>query len=295
MDDPRIGHLMGKNAMENARVVILGFPGDEGVRRNGGRVGAAQAPDAIRTQLYNLTPDARNYDAWCEMLAQTFDAGNILVTGNVEQDQEVLGEKVSEVLQAGAIPIILGGGHETAFGHFLGYAKRHAPVHIINIDAHADVRPLKNSRAHSGSPFFQALEYPDAMCAGYAVYGLAPWSVAHAHVDYLQKKNCTYCWKDEVSRAKLEAAFGALDSPTMVTMDMDVVDRAGAPGVSAPASGGLDMKDFWYVAYLAGRSSEVTSLDIVEVNPVLDIDNQTVKAAAVAIWYFLQGMVEKYC
>ncbi len=261
-DDPRIGHLTGKTAPKNARIVIIGFPSDEGVRRNGGRVGAAQAPALIREQLYKLTPDARQYEAWCTLLAHTHDAGNIQVTGDLEQDQEMLAKKVGEVLEAGAIPVILGGGHETAFGHFLGYAKRQTPVHIINIDAHADVRLLKNGQAHSGSPFYQALEYPGALCKGYAVYGLAPWSVAHAHVAYLQKKNCTYCWKDDVTRQRLEAAFSALEGSTLVTLDMDVVDRSSAPGVSAPASDGLALTDLFYTAYLAGRSPAVTSLDV---------------------------------
>lgn len=291
-DDLRLGHwLVQQNKVP--RVALIGFPSDAGVKRNGGRPGAALAPDAIREMLYRLTPDARNYTAFCDLIAAASDLGNVQVTGDVDKDQQHLGDALAPLLLQETIPIVIGGGHETAFGHFLGYAKSRQPVQIVNVDAHADVRPLKNGKAHSGSPFFQALEYGEGVCLGYTVLGLSPVSVAQTHTRYLSDKGCTFHWRDELDLPFLQAWFAGLQRPTMVTLDMDVVHQAEAPGVSAPAADGIPLNLLYEAAYLAGKSPFVRSLDLVEVNPRVDKDLQTTRAAAVTLWYFLCGLTER--
>ncbi|MEM8488174.1 MAG: formimidoylglutamase [Bacteroidota bacterium] len=291
-DDLRLGHWLVEQK-KRPRVAFVGFPSDAGVKLNGGRPGAADAPGAIRKMLYKLTPDSRNYAAFCALLKRTTDLGNVQVSGDVDLDQQHLGEVLAPLLQQETIPIVLGGGHETAFGHFLGYAKSAQPVHITNIDAHADVRPLKNGKAHSGSPFFQALEFGANVCHGYTVLGLSPLSVAQAHIQYLMEKGCVFHWRNEIDHAFLHTYFTDLKQPTMLTLDMDVVHQAEAPGVSAPAADGIPLKLVYEAAYLAGKSPFVKSLDLVEVNPLVDKDLQTVRAAAVTLWYFLCGLTER--
>src|SRR5699024_524042 len=171
--DPRLAHFL-QASNKHPKVALIGFPSDEGVKRNGGRPGAAGAPDEIRKQLYKLTPDAQNIEAFTSILEQTIDAGNITVSGELEADQQRLGEVVAEYLKKDIIPIILGGEHGTAFGHFLGYAKADLKTSIFNLDAHTDVRPLKNGKSHSGSPFRQALEHKSGCCKQYSVAGLQP-------------------------------------------------------------------------------------------------------------------------
>lgn len=292
-NDLRLGHLITAQTDKSPKVVIVGFPSDEGISRNGGKVGASEAPDLIRQALYKLTPDPRTYDAFHRLLGQTLDAGNVSVSGEVESDQQRLGSLIAQWLSEDVIPIILGGGHETAFGHFLGYVEKNTPVEILNIDAHADVRPLKGGLAHSGSPFYQALEHPSRICEKYSVLGLAPWSVSRAHVQYLESKSASYNWLDEVTPALLEEHFGSLNKPTMVTLDMDAVAQGSAPGVSAPAAMGLPLQVFCHAAFLAGTSRFVSSIDLVEVSPPHDIHERTTRAAALVIWHFLKGLAER--
>ena len=79
----------------------------------------------------------------------------------------------------------------------------------------------------------------------------------------------------------------------MVTFDMDAVDQAFAPGVSAPCVNGLH-HDLWLTAaYLAGRNEQVSSFDLSEVNPSFDRDGQTAKLAALTIWQFLLGLSQR--
>ena len=109
-------------AGEAPRAVLIGFPTDEGVLRNGGRPGAARGPAEIRRWLVRLTPDARDAARFTTLLEHTADLGDIALTGNLDADQAALGEVVGGQLRLGRFIILLGGGRETVFGHFLGYA-----------------------------------------------------------------------------------------------------------------------------------------------------------------------------
>lgn len=291
-DDPRVGHLLGRALGEatEARVVLLGFPSDEGVRRNGGRPGAARAPNSIRQHLYAFTPDARHFDAFTHLLLHTADLGDLVLGPSLEANQERLGEALAPWLERGAVPIILGGGHETSYGHFLGYVRAGRGTGIVNLDAHADVRPLKDGLGHSGSPFRQALEHESGSCTGYTVAGVLPHSLAQAHAAYLSARGARWTWRGDLDREHLEALFTQAEAPLFATFDMDAVDQAYAPGVSAPAAGGLTA-DLWLdAAFEAGRSPLVTSIDLVEVNPEHDPEHRTARLAALTLWHLLRGL-----
>ncbi len=286
-DDPRVGRLLG-NDLRKARTVIVGFPSDSGVRRNGGRPGATEAPDAIREHLYRMTPDARNSGPFTDTLDGTVDLGNLPVTGHTDEDQERLGAFLAPYLECGVIPIILGGGHETSFGHFLGYVRANLNVHPINIDAHPDVRPPVAEGAHSGSPFRQMLMHSN--CSGYTVAGLQPHSTAPAHVQWMQERGCSYHWRSETNEQLLRTIYTVTTGPVMASFDLDAVDAAFAPGVSAPNAGGLTPESWLRAAYEAGACPRVGSVDLVELCPPLDQDGRSARLAALTIWTFLAGL-----
>jgi len=291
-NDPRLGHLLGDDP-EPLSAVLLGFSVDEGVVRNGGRPGAAEAPDRLREQLYGMTPDARRGEAFRHLLRHTQDLGNLKNDGSLATRQAALGKSLASHLRRETVPIILGGGHETAYGHFLGYAKAETDVTILNWDAHPDVRPLIENKPHSGSSFRQALEHPSGCCQHYAVAGLQPHSTAAAHLQFIDDQNGRYAWTDELTRSAITKRYETLSGPTMETFDLDAVDQAQAPGVSAPAVGGLD-RDLWlHAAYRAGRCPQVTSVDIVELNPRVDVDDRTARLAALTVMQVLRGLSDR--
>jgi formiminoglutamase len=247
-DDPRLGQCAefwrdGQPRLQSGRPVLVGFPQDEGVRRNRGRLGAAGAPAAIRHWLYFLTPwDAsRGTDlAALDLL----DLGDIRIEGGLEESQNALAEVIAVLLTAGSVPIVLGGGHETAFGHYLGYVRAGRDVAILNLDAHLDVRPLVEGKGHSGSPFRQALEHPHRPLPGerYACLGAQPFSVSRQHARYVHDKGGVIRWCDEIrndpgpiflQECERLAARGC---SVYLTLDSDVVRQADVPGVSATQS-----------------------------------------------------------
>lgn len=294
-DDPRLGHLLGGTDRDaaDATAVLLGFPVDEGVVRNGGRPGAAEAPDRIRQWLYRMTPDARRYGAFVDLLRHLMDLGDLPADASLATLQEHLGEVLGPHLRQGRVPITLGGGHETAYGHFLGYVEAERDVSILNWDAHADVRSPIDGQPHSGSPFRQALVHPSGRCRHYTVAGLLPHSTAPAHLDFVDEHDGRYLWSDDLSRDAVDRLYERATAPLMVTFDLDAIDQTHAPGVSAPAAGGLSQNLWLHAAYRAGRSPTVTSIDLVELNPNVDIDDRTARLAALTMMEILRGLTDR--
>ncbi len=289
-DDLRVGSVIGTALGGGGwELVLIGFPSDEGVRRNHGRPGAAEAPDEIRRNFYRSTLPAGN-SRFRELLRRTRDFGNLRMSGNLESDQDRLGKVVGGLLSEGILVAILGGGHETAFGHFLGYVAAGRPVHIVNWDAHPDVRPLRNGVGHSGSPFRQALEHPSGSCLSYSVLGIQERSSVESHLEFVRDRGGKVVPIDGLGPDAGQRILDQLEGPVMVSFDLDVVDQAYAPGVSAPATGGMSSREWLQAARAAGRCAAVTSVDFVEVCPTLDRDRQTSRLAAAGLWNFLCGV-----
>ncbi|ENT4887980.1 formimidoylglutamase, partial [Salmonella enterica] len=150
------------------QIALMGFACDEGVKRNAGRPGAAGAPDALRKALANM--------ACHDGHERLVDLGNwVAPTPDLEGAQQALRDAVSRCLRAGMHTLVLGGGHETAFGHGAGVLDAFAQesVGIINLDAHLDLRQA--DRATSGTPFRQLAQLCDAQRRAfhYACFGVS--------------------------------------------------------------------------------------------------------------------------
>lgn len=267
-------------------LALLGICCDCGVRRNLGREGARDAPDLLRRALAN--------QAW-HLPVSCYDAGNLSCPdGDLEALQEEEAGWVDRLLEAGHFPLLLGGGHEVAFGGYLGLA-RHLERHgtggrlgIVNFDAHFDLRsaPLPSS----GTPFLQMAQDRLRRQAPFRYLCLGISEVGNSAA--LFQKACslgaTWLRDEELTPWNLGAAERAvrefLDGcdALYLSIDLDVLPASVAPGVSAPAARGVSLE---VVEHLLGvvRASAGKKLrvaDIAEYNPRFDIDGRTAKVAA---------------
>jgi arginase family enzyme len=125
------------------------------------------------------------------------------------------------------------------------------------------------------------------------VAGLQPHAVARAHVDLVTTRGGQAVFAGQLTPERLRALFTGLRAPALVSFDLDAVDQAFAPGVSAPAARGLSPERWLEAAFLAGRSPAVTSVDLAELNPALDRDDQAARLAAVTVWEILRGLATR--
>lgn len=291
MQDLRIKNLLesGRDQVKDPSFVMVGCPVDEGVERNGGRKGAAQAPSLIRKYLNKMTPPASMHERFSDLISGGIDLGDIEVK-QMEAMQQNLGDVIAPWLEKDVPVIILGGGHETSYGHYLGYRKAQIAHHVLNLDAHADVRPLNEGKGHSGSPFRQIMDDRSALCQGYRVAGLQPQSVAHEHVDFIKSHEGSCFFIEDTDISLIENLYSNAFNTTFATFDMDAVDQSLAPGVSAPCPHGVSKSLWLQAAFLAGKNPKVTSMDLVEINPEYDQDDHTLRLGALTIWNFLCGL-----
>ncbi|WP_405738793.1 formimidoylglutamase [Streptomyces sp. NBC_01525] len=261
---------------------VIGFRSDEGVRRNGGRQGAADGPGEIRRALASKALDAG---------IVVHDAGDVMVVGDdLEDGHDRLAAAVSSLVRAGHTPLVLGGGHETAYGSYQGLANSGAldgrRLGILNLDAHFDLREA--SRATSGTPFRQiaGLEADRGAPFTYAVVGISEPSNTAALFDAANALNVVYRTDEECQERHLSdvLAFVAhfVDSVDVLhlSIDLDVLPAASAPGVSAPASVGVPPTVIVEICKVVAASPKLTLVDVVELNPAYDIDYRTAGLAA---------------
>lgn len=265
-------------------VSLLGFACDEGVRRNQGRTGARQGPQALRKALANL--------AW-HGSAPVYDAGDVSCEADkLESAQQRYAAKITDMLGQGHLPLGLGGGHEIALASFTGLAdylrtQDSAPkVGILNFDAHFDLRFAAQSS--SGTPFLQIAEYCQAagMDFDYCCLGVSEHNNTQSLFDQAQRLNVRYLldrqmqgWNLAAIEAFLQAFLSSIDHLYM-TVCLDVLPASQAPGVSAPSAHGVDVMMVEHLVRLAKASGKLRLADIAELNPSLDQDNRTARIGA---------------
>ncbi|SDN75584.1 formiminoglutamase [Psychrobacillus sp. OK028] len=265
-------------------VGLIGFSCDEGVRRNNGRVGAKDAPLELRKQLSSLP--WRNHVC----IDSLIDFGDVVCEGHeLEQAQQELGDKVFDILTNGRA-IILGGGHETLYGQYLGVRKAAGPnasIGLLNIDAHFDMRSY-DKQTSSGTMFKQILdEDPNAH---YFVCGIQQYGNTTALFDTADHYNVQYFLDEQLDLPKFSTDlndFMDAHDVLLVTLCMDVLNAAEAPGVSAPSPFGLSAIKVRDILRQMVSHKNTVSFSICEVNPSLDINNQTAKLGA----YFINEVI----
>lgn len=268
---------------------LIGFESEEGVRRNKGRLGAAKAPDEIKKALSSLPYNM-------EGSSTVVDIGNVVCEGeNLEQAQQELGDQIESLLKKSFSPIILGGGHETLYGHYQGvrqYIGKEATLGLINIDAHFDIRDAKDPS--SGTMFRQILESDSN--AGYLVLGIQPFGNTKALFKKADELGCQYVLAEALSLHAFSETSAVIDrfchqyDHILLTLCTDSIAASSAPGVSAPSPLGLDpLVVSQLLRYVASKENFV-SFDISEVNPEFDIQEKTVKLAA----YFIAEVMASF-
>ena len=271
--------------MYREKIALLGFACDEGVKRNHGRPGAAGAPDALRRALANLASH-HGHD-------RRGDLGNIIAQApDLEGAPQALRDAVRRCQQADMRTFVLGGGHETAFGHGAGLldAFPHARVGIINLDAHLDLR--RADHATSGTPFRQLAQLCDEQQREfhYACFGVSRAANTQALWDEAQQRGVTIV-EDvdcDTAQAPLAQVIDSVDK-IYLTIDLDVLPAWEMPAVSAPAALGVPLATVMRLVDAVCRSGKLQAVDMVEFNPRFDDDGNAARVAARLGWQIAHG------
>lgn len=287
-NERRLGEIVSIEPKDYAasEIVILGCPQDEGVRRIGGRMGAALAPDAIRAQFYKLT----NFGIG----AKIFDAGDTIIQNTLEETHEIHTKIVKRILNDRKKIIVLGGGNDLSYADGRAMAEAFGAENWLgfNIDAHFDVRA--DSPRNSGTPYRQLLEENLIKPQNFHEIGWQEQTNSSIYFDYLKVKGVNLFSLDEIQNSKFKIQdLTDTNRSLFFGFDLDAVRASDAPGVSAPSAIGLTAEQFIGLAKIAGENDRTRIIEFTEMNPIFDIDNRTAKLVAVAMHRFCSADKQK--
>jgi formiminoglutamase len=276
---------------------LIGYVCDEGIVRNLGRAGAFNGYSVVKKELGNLPvsfPEEVSF----------FDGGYVICKdGNMEEAQKDLSTVINNAFKLGLFPIVVGGGHDVAYGSYLGISqslKNEEQLGIVNFDAHFDLREVKDNKGNSGTMFSQIAKDCEKKSKkfNYLVVGVQKsgntvslFKKADAlGVTYIFAKDLELC---SLNRAKEQIkSFVESADKIYLTMCLDVFSSAFAPGVSAPQPFGLHPEIVMSLMKYVLLFKKVIHFDIAEISPRFDNDNQTAKLAAIFIYALINTLSE---
>lgn len=292
--DPRASSLLRPSTARPAEgeTVIVGLPYDGGIPT---RPGARFGPKAIRDALQAFGA----YDGEKEA-APAIDLGDLaLPPMNGAEAHARIEQAAREVFAAGARAIFLGGDHGCTGSVIRGLAAARPGVRLglISIDAHLDVREYADEASlSSGTPFRRALETEVLEGDRVAMVGIRRFANSRYYLDWAREQGIHLVTADEVAaKGAVNAAKAALYAATRdadalyLSIDIDAVDAAFAPGVSATGIGGLTAREMIALVSTIASHPRLIGADLMEVSPPYDHDSRTAKLAARLLLELLAG------
>jgi formiminoglutamase len=250
-------------------VVLIGFAVDEGVRRNQGRTGAAGGPAALRQALANRPAPAQT---------ALWDAGDLRCDGQgLEAVQAELSATVAQARAQGALPLVLGGGHEVAWGTFGGLVlgdlvpQGRTPARLLVLNL-AQMHQWCQSHDR---PFAYTVLGISRFANTPALFDRARASGTRWHLDEALQTPADW----QQAQDELDADLNACDA-VYLTVCLDVLSAAVTPGVSAPAPLGVPLPLLERVIEQVKASGKLVAADMAELNPAFDRDHQTARVGA---------------
>lgn len=295
-----------REAIGKCRVALLGMPDDTGVSMNGGRPGAREGPNALRAALARygvarpmaeVLPADGTAPGSETPYPHVFDVGNIVPGTDIHETHARVTEAVGAILDLGLLPIGIGGGHDLTFPFVRAVAQRYSPLSGVYLDAHLDVR----AEVGSGMPFRRLVE--ECGVRSLTCIGADPLSNSREHYEWFISQGGRVAEAEEATSAGAplpapallrRASSSSLEPEHLfVSLDLDVLDAAYAPGVSATNPCGLTPRQVARYVHAAGRSPAVRCFDVMELCPAHDEGGRTARVAARMVLEFLRGVAER--
>ena len=285
---------------DGRRVAIIGAELDLGA----GRRGVDMGPSAIRyaglgERLEALGMRAQDWGNVFTKVRETMDPGerNARFLTEIRETCERIAEQVRNATESGLTPLVLGGDHSVAIGTIGGLASLHGPGGVLWFDAHSDLNtpattpsgnvhgmPVAAMLGRAGAGF-ESNRWPLPALALEHVALIGVRSIDPGERESIQESGLAVYTISDIDRRGVEPVLKeALERVAVapfvhVSVDLDLVDPDVAPGVGSPVRGGLSYREAHLAMELVAESGLLSSLELVEVNPILDHENQTARLA----------------
>lgn len=264
-----------------ADIAIIGAPAEMVIYRPGARFG----PRAIRQAGYVEHPNDYIYHMELEVhptrVLKVVDFGDAACPPfSIERSHQAIQAKVAEALDADVVPIVLGGDHSVTLPSATAVAKKYGfgNVGIVHFDAHADTwDSVYGSLVSHASPMRRLIESGAVPGKNFVQVGLRGYAHGEGLQDWMRGQGMRWHQMSEIEQRGFDAVLGdaigeAQDGPDHVylSVDIDVLDPAFAPGTGTPEPGGLTTIELLRAVRRIASSVNLVGMDVVEVSPPYD-------------------------
>ncbi len=271
-------------------VAFLGVPFDIGTSN---RPGARLAPRQIRDESrmlrpYNMATGAAPFDS-----LRIADAGDVAInTFNLLKSIEIIERHYDRVVASGAIPLTMGGDHTIVLPILRALHRRHGPIGLVHVDAHADINDdMFGEKIAHGTPFRRAVEEGLLDCRRVVQIGLRGTGYADDDFDWSRRQGfrvvqAEECWYRSLAPLMREVVAQVGAGPVYISFDIDGLDPAFAPGTGTVEVGGLTVPQGLEI--IRGcRGLQIIGGDLVEVSPPYDTTGNTALLGANLLYEML--------
>ena len=275
--------LPSANGLKGLDVAVLGIPMDIGTSwRSGTRMGPKQVrSESSMIRPYNIQTGAAPFDA-----LQCADIGDLAInTFSLKDSLRITQESYEAILKYDAMPVAIGGDHSITLPILRAMAKRHGPVAVVQIDAHADVNDEMFGERETHGTFLRRA-YEENLVVPEKVYQVGLRGTGYSADDFdeaagwgFQQWQAQELWMRSLDTLGREIRRDVGDMPTYVTFDIDSLDPSVAPGTGTPEIGGLTSGQAMQL--IRGlRGLNIVGCDLVEVSPPYDPSGNTALTGA---------------
>jgi len=298
---------------ERPDIAIIGAPEYTGIVRNAGRIskklprlerGIEKLPREYKDAAYKLINEGapstirKHLEPLLSRLKNRLkikDWGNVKINlNNIDESQENIKKIVKLACENSILPIIIGGGHNISLSTISGLIESDLKKKygILLVDSHTDYREIVDGYIHSGVPFRYLFENYKGNIKKFVAFGLKKGKNREEHLEGLKKHDAKLIDLETIKKDKKIVKnsieeFKDVDN-YFLTMDIDAFDIKGA---SASYHNGLSEKIGKEIAFECGKNKKCKGFDIVEVNPLIDLDSS--ELAAKLILSFVEGFCER--
>ena len=286
----RVPLVLDPAGLRDADVVVVGAPFDDGTSN---RPGTRFGPRAIRmAEDVGPPPWRPHMDLGIEPFAalRVVDHGDIeAVPGDLLTSHRLLNATITDILAVNAVPVVLGGDHSLSLPVMRALAAHHGIDNyaVIHFDTHTDTgSEVYGLTTSHGTPFYQAVEEGVLRGDHLMQIGLRGAWPGPAEFDWMRRHGIHWrtmeeCLDHGIDAVIREAITFAEDRAprTYLTVDVDVLDPAFAPGTGTPEPGGFQTRELLRAVRRIASSLDVCAMDVVEVSPPYDVAGITALAA----------------
>jgi agmatinase len=256
--------------LEGVDVAIVGAPTDDLVSD---RPGARFGPRAIRAASCPPGPHLEaEIDAMAELRIVDYGDAPVLPADPV-RTHEAIERTVGEVVAAGAIPVVLGGDHSIAEPDIRACSAGREPIGLVHFDTHTDTgNEVFGVEVSHGTPMYRLVEAGVVDPQRYAQIGLRGYWPGEKEFAWQEARGITSFFMHDVRRLGIEEVVGRAiavveNGPVYLSVDVDVLDPAFAPGTGTPEPGGMESADLLWACRTLARELVLVGAEVVEVIP----------------------------